>query len=83
MLFYFRSNFNAIQTLTLRFGDLWSARRLRQPLSRTSCSLADGLSTLNKELAIHLSQHPKVEVSLLVPEGACKDEDTEKLLVIE
>ena len=55
---------------------MWSARKLRQPLSRTSCSLAVGLSTLNRELAIHLSQHPKVEVSLLVPEGACKDEDT-------
>ena len=38
-------------------------------------SSARGLSTLNRELAIHLSQHPKVEVSLLVPEGACKDED--------
>ena len=39
-------------------------------------SSAGGLSTLNRELAIHLSQHPKVEVSLLVPEGACKDKDT-------
>ena len=38
-------------------------------------SSAGGLSTLNRELAIYLSQHPKVEVSLLVPEGACKDED--------
>ena len=38
-------------------------------------SSAGGLSTLNRELAIHLAQHPKVEVSLLVPEGACKDED--------
>ena len=38
-------------------------------------SSAGGLSTLNRELAIHLSQHPQVEVSLLVPEGACKDED--------
>ena len=37
-------------------------------------SSAGGLSTLNRELAIHLSQHPKVEVSLLVPEGACTDE---------
>ena len=35
-------------------------------------SSAGGLSTLNRELAIHLSQHPKVEVSFLVPEGACK-----------
>ena len=38
-------------------------------------SSAGGLSTLNRELAIHLSQHPEVEVSLLVPEGACRDED--------
>ena len=38
-------------------------------------SSAGGLSTLNRELAIHLSKHPKVEVSLLVPEGACKDGD--------
>ena len=38
-------------------------------------SSAGGLSTLNRELAIHLAQHPKVKVSLLVPEGACKDED--------
>ena len=38
-------------------------------------SSAGGLSTLNRELAIHLSRHPEVEVSLLVPEGVCKDED--------
>ncbi|XP_068670256.1 D-inositol 3-phosphate glycosyltransferase-like isoform X1 [Montipora foliosa] len=38
-------------------------------------SLAGGLSTLNRELAIHLSQHTNVSVSMLVPEGACKDED--------
>ena len=38
-------------------------------------SSAGGLSTLNRELAIQLSQNPKVEVSFLVPEGACKDED--------
>ena len=38
-------------------------------------SSAGGLSTLNRELAIHLSQIPNVRVSLLVPEGACKDED--------
>ena len=34
-----------------------------------------GLSTLNRELAIYLSQHPEVEVTLLVPEGVCKDEE--------
>ncbi|XP_015777362.1 PREDICTED: uncharacterized protein LOC107355329 isoform X6 [Acropora digitifera] len=38
-------------------------------------SSAGGLSTLNRELAIHLSQIQNVRVSLLVPEGACSDED--------
>jgi len=37
-------------------------------------SSAGGLSTLNRELAIHLARHPKVKVSLLVPEGYCNDE---------
>ena len=36
-------------------------------------SSAGGLSTFNRELAIHLSHHPEVKVSLLVPEGACQD----------
>ncbi|XP_068688597.1 uncharacterized protein [Montipora foliosa] len=40
-------------------------------------SSAGGLSTLNRELAIHLSQEPNVRVSMLVPEGACKHEDKE------
>ncbi|XP_044164264.1 uncharacterized protein LOC114965636 isoform X2 [Acropora millepora] len=34
-----------------------------------------GLSTLNRELAIYLSQIQNVRVSLLIPEGACNDED--------
>ena len=34
-------------------------------------SSAGGLSTFNRELAIHLSDNPAVNVSLLVPEGAC------------
>ena len=34
-----------------------------------------GLSTLNRELAINLSKHPKVDLTLLVPEGVCKDEE--------
>ena len=38
-------------------------------------SSAGGLSTFNRELAIHLSQQGEVEVSLLVPEGVCTDED--------
>ena len=36
---------------------------------------AGGLSTLNRELAIHLSQIQNVRVSLFVPEGACNEED--------
>ena len=38
-------------------------------------SSAGGLSTINRELAIHLSNHSAVKVSLLVPEGACKTEE--------
>ncbi|XP_044179055.1 uncharacterized protein LOC114951997 isoform X2 [Acropora millepora] len=38
-------------------------------------SSGGGLSTLNRELAINLSQIQNVRVSLLVPEGACNDED--------
>ena len=34
-----------------------------------------GLSTLNRELAINLSQIQNVRVSLFVPEGACNNED--------
>ena len=38
-------------------------------------SSAGGLSTLNRELAIHLAQIKNVRVSLFVPEGACDDGD--------
>ena len=38
-------------------------------------SSAGGLSTINRELAIHLSNHSAVKVSLLVPEGACNTEE--------
>ena len=38
-------------------------------------SSAGGLSTLNRELAIYLSKIANVTVSLLVPEGACDNED--------
>lgn len=34
-----------------------------------------GVSTLNRELAIHLAEDPRLEVTVLVPEGACKDEE--------
>ena len=36
-------------------------------------SSAGGLSTLNRELAIHLAEQAKVDVSFLVPAGACTD----------
>ena len=38
-------------------------------------SSAGGLATFNRELGIHLSKHPKVEVSFLVPDGHCTEED--------
>ncbi|XP_044179056.1 uncharacterized protein LOC122960680 isoform X1 [Acropora millepora] len=38
-------------------------------------SSAGGLSTLNRELAIHLAQVQHVKVSILVPEGACDVKD--------
>ena len=37
-------------------------------------SSAGGLSTLNKELAIHLAEQPDVEVTFFIPEGACTAE---------
>ena len=43
-------------------GDEWS-------------SSTGGLSTINRELAIHLSNHSAVKLSLLVPEGACNYEE--------
>ena len=36
-------------------------------------SSAGGLSTLNRELAIHLAKQPKVKVTFFVPEGSCTD----------
>ena len=41
---------------------------------------AGGLSTLNRELAIHLSKVPKVKVSLLLPEGFCTGEEKKDAL---
>ena len=38
-------------------------------------SSAGGLSTINRELAIHLANHSALKVSLLVPEGACNTEE--------
>ena len=38
-------------------------------------SSAGGLSTINRELAIHLSNHSAVKISLLVPEGVCNTEE--------
>lgn len=34
-----------------------------------------GVSTLNRELAIHLAEDLRLDVTVLVPEGACKDEE--------
>ena len=38
-------------------------------------SSAGGLSTINRELAIHLAEHTGVNVSLFCPEGACNDKE--------
>ena len=38
-------------------------------------SLAGGISTLNRELEIHLAEDPKLKVNVLVPEKSCKDEE--------
>ena len=37
-------------------------------------SLNGGLSTLNRQLAIHLAEQPRVKITFLVPEGALTDE---------
>ena len=39
------------------------------------CSSRGGLSTINRQLAIHLARQPEVEVTLLVPQSACSEED--------
>ena len=44
-------------------------------------SSAGGLSTINRELAIHLSNHSAVEISLLVPAGACNAEEKRDCLL--
>ena len=58
-------------------GDGFSARSIIKVtlLGSEWNSSEGGLSTLNRELAIYLSKHPKVEVTLLVPEGVCKDNE--------
>ena len=44
-------------------------------LSGESGSSAGGLSSIDRKLAIHLSNHSAVKVSLLVQEGACNTEE--------
>ena len=58
-------------------GDGFSARSIIKVtlLGSEWNSSEGGLSTLNRELAIYLSKHPKVEVTLLIPEGVCKDNE--------
>ena len=34
-----------------------------------------GLSTVNRQLAILLAKHSEVDVTLLVPQSACSEED--------
>ena len=53
---------------------LWTAATLKVTLLGDEwASSAGGLSTLNRELAIHLAKQPKLDVFFLVPEGACTD----------
>ena len=40
-----------------------------------------GLSTINRTLAIHLAKHAKVEVTILVPEFECGEEDKRLSLI--
>ena len=57
-------------------GHFSSSKTLKVTLLGSGWSSSEGgLSTLNRELAIHLSQHSKVEVTFLVPKGACEEED--------
>ena len=46
-------------------------------------SSAGGLSTINRELAIHLSNHSTLKVSLLVPDGASNHEEKMKRIPME
>ena len=86
-----RSNYfpSFLQTSSSKTGDETIPQKAtgQSSLSATSRSLnvtllgdewgssAGGLSTINRELAIHLSQQPGVNVSLLCPEKACSTED--------
>ena len=38
-------------------------------------SLKGGLSTINRELALELAQNLEVEVTLLIPQSACSEEE--------
>ena len=38
---------------------------------------------INRELAIHVSNHTAVKVSLLVPKGACNHEEKNGITVVE
>ena len=44
-------------------------------LANEWCSSRGGLSTINRELAIHLARQPKVDVTFFVPHSACSEED--------
>ena len=60
-----------VDAMQISQGQIWNVT----PLASEWKSSAGGLTTLNRELAIHLSQIQNVRVSLLVPEDACNDED--------
>ena len=67
------------QVLSKRLDPLFASKRVKVTLLGDEwTSLAGGLSTLNRELAIHLAKHPEVEVTMLVPKDACKPEHKEE-----
>ena len=45
------------------------------PLANEWGSSKGGLSTINRTLAIHLEKHANVEVTILLPECECREED--------
>ena len=64
----------ASQVVSEQRDPLWTAATLKVTLLGDEwASSAGGLSTLNRKLAIHLAEQPKVDVTFLVPEGACTD----------
>lgn len=64
------------QEVSRQDGGLLARSRLKVMLLGSGWNSSEGgLSTFNREFAIHLSKHFKVELTLLVPKGACNDDE--------